>query len=517
MGIVATLARTGLLGLGTWSAVVRSAPTLWRAGIAPAAGYAVGAARYPSRHAVIDDHGAWTFSEMSRRVEGLAGALSKRGITPDDRVAIMCRNHRGFVESLAAVTRIGADVVLLNTAFASPQVRSVVERERVGFLVLDEDFLPLAEGVDVPKLVPFTGDWDSGEVAPGPVRRPPPPGSRYVLLTSGTTREPRSAGRPTPLTLDPLLGFSVRVPLRVGDTTLIASPLFHALGIGQWGLALVMSSTVVLQRRFDAEAVLRAVDRHKVRVLVAVPTMLGQLADLDPGDRQRYDSSSLEVVVSSGSALGVDLANRFMDVYGEVLYNLYGSTEAAFATVATPADLRAAPGTVGRPLRGISVRVTDSSGGEAPVGVTGAIRVGGSLSVGAASVPSSHGDLVATGDLGHFDHLGRLYVDGREDDMIVSGGENVYPQPVEDVLMSHPDVAEAAVIGRRDSRLGQRVVAFVVVRPGHSLDPEAVRRHVRERLPGYMVPREVIEVDGLPHNGLGKTLHRPLRENAAPS
>ncbi len=521
-GAVTILARTGLLGLGSTSALLRSAPALWRCGITIASAYAVGAARFGHRPALVDEDGSWTFSETTERVERLAGTLVRRGIASSDRVAIMCRNHRGFVEALAAVSRIGADVVLLGTSSAAPQVRSVVERERVCLLLLDEEFLPLAADVDVPKAVAAPDRWEIGEDGLAPVARPPYPGTRYVLLTSGTTREPRSAGRPTPITLDPFLGFVDRVPLRVGDVTLIASPMYHALGLGQLALALVLSSTVVMPRTFDAEAVLRAVARHRVRVLVAVPTMLAQLADLPPAVRQRYDTSSLEVVVSSGSPLGGQLATHFMDIYGDVIYNLYGTTEAAFATLATPTDLRAAPGPAGRPLRGVVVQAVDRSGVEMPVGVTGRVIVGGALSLDALSLDAlSLNDgparapghrLVSTGDLGHFDHLGRLYVDGREDDMIVSGGENIYPQPIEDVLVTHPDVAEAAVIGRPDARFGQRVVAFVLARPGHSVDPEAVRRHVGERLPRYMVPREVIAVKDLPHNGMGKTLHRPLRE-----
>ncbi|HET6965980.1 MAG TPA: AMP-binding protein [Acidimicrobiales bacterium] len=504
------MARTGLLGFGGATAFLRSAPALWRSGLTPAAGFVIGAARYPHRPALVDETGSWTFSETADRVERLAGSLVSRGISRSDRVAIMCRNHRGFVEALAAVSRIGADAVLLGTSLAPPQIRSVVERERVAFFILDEEFLGLAEGLAVRSAVTDPDRWEGAGAVPVP--RTPFRGTRYVLLTSGTTREPRSAGRPTPLTLDPLLAFTDRVPLRVGDVTFIASPLYHALGLGQLGLALALSSTVVLQRVFDAESVLRAVEQNQVRVLVAVPAMLAQMADLAPAIRRRYDTSSLRVVVSSGSALGGDLAARFMDIYGEVIYNLYGSTEAAFATVATPADLRAAPGTVGRPLRGVVVQAVDESGNETPVGVTGRVIVGGSLSLGDGPSQIPGHRLATTGDLGHFDRLGRLYVDGREDDMIVSGGENIYPQPIEDVLMTHPDVAEAAVIGRPDSRFGQRVVAFVVARPGHAVDPEALRRHVREKLPRYMAPREVIPVEGLPHNGMGKTLHRPLRQ-----
>lgn len=515
-GALVTLARTGLLGAGTAMALVRAAPSLWRAGLTPAGAYAIGAARFPDRPALVDEEGSWTFAQTDRRVERLAASMARRGVSGEDRVGILCRNHRRLVAAVAAVSRIGADVVLISTSFAPPQVRAVASRERIGLLVVDEDLLPLTHGVDVPKLVTDRGVWDDGAGEPTRVPRPSYRATRYVLLTSGTTQEPRAAGRPAPVDLDPLVGLADRVPLRVGDVALIASPLYHALGFGQLVLALVMSWTVVLQRAFEAEAVLRAIAQHRVRLLVVVPTMLAELAELPPEVRGRYDTSSLRVVLASGSPLGGGLATRFMDLYGDVVYNLYGSTEAAFATVATPADLRAAPGTVGRPLRGVVVRAAGPSGAETPVGVTGRVLVGGALSVGkGAGSPSSDPRLVDTGDLGHFDHLGRLYIDGREDDMIVSGGENVYPQPIEDVLMDHADVQEAAVVGRPHARLGQQVVAFVVARPGHRVDPVGLRNHVRERLPRYMVPKEIIAVGELPHNSLGKTLHGPLRRDAA--
>ncbi|HVA74761.1 MAG TPA: AMP-binding protein [Acidimicrobiales bacterium] len=522
LGVAATLARAGLFTAATGAAAIRSGVELSRTGITPAGAYVFGAARFADRPAVIDEKGSLTFAEMDRRVRSLAGSLSRRGVSESDRVAVMCRNHRGFVESVAALSRIGADVILLNTSLAAPQVASVVERERVACLIADAEFLPLMEGIPLPRVVATDGRRDLAVAAltdldgqpTGPVPRPGRPGTHYVLLTSGTTSEPKSASRPVPLTLDPVVGFVDRVPMRVGDTTLIASPMFHALGFGQLSFAWLLSATIVLRPTFDPEAVLKLIARHHIEVLVVVPAMVSQLVELPADVRGRYDTSSLRVAVCSGAALRGDLAVRFMDIYGDVLYNLYGSTEAAFATVARPQDLRAAPGTVGRPLRGVTVRVRDSNSADLPAGVTGRILVGGPLAVQDGKRPSPGADLqlMPTGDLGHFDVMGRLHVDSREDDMIISGGENVYPQPIEDILMTHPAITDAAVIGVPDPRYGERVVAFIVPGPGPRTDSDDIRRYLRQRLPRYMVPRQVVFVDSIPHNGMGKPLHRVLRQ-----
>ncbi|HET6794067.1 MAG TPA: AMP-binding protein [Acidimicrobiales bacterium] len=520
VGDALVLARAGLLDPANLLALVRGGPELARSGLGPAGAYAVAAARFPERPAVVDDSGTLTFADMHRRVGALAAALSRSGIAAADSVAVMCRNHRYFLMATAALSRLGADVVLLNTSFAAPQVLEVLGRHRAAGVVLDEEFLPRVEGSGAPRFLAWTEPGgaaggaprldDLAAGAPGALPRAPRPGSRYVLLTSGTTGAPRSAGRPMPLALDPIVAPLSRIPLRVGDTMLIASPLFHALGFGYLGLALLMSSTLVLQRTFDPEATLAAVDRNRVRTLVLVPLMLKRLVELAPEVRTRYDTSSLQVVISSGSALGGELANRFMDAFGDVVYNVYGSTEASWATIARPEDLRAAPGTVGRPPRGTVVRVLDPSGGDAPAGVTGPVVVGNVLSL-RPDGSSSDGELVPTGDLGHLDDLGRLFVDGRQDDMIVSGGENVYPQPVEDALLAHPAIDDAAVTGVADREFGQRLRALVVLRPGHELTAEAVRRYLADRLPRYAVPRDVEFVESLPHNATGKTLHNLLR------
>jgi acyl-CoA synthetase (AMP-forming)/AMP-acid ligase II len=231
--------------------------------------------------------------------------------------------------------------------------------------------------------------------------------------------------------------------------------------------------------------------------------------------RSRYDTSSLQVVVCSGSALDGGLAREFMDQFGPVLYNLYGSTEVSWATIADPQDLRAAPGTVGRTPPHTQLEILDDEGRPVPPGQTGHIFVGHEMLFDGYTDPSKPRRMVkgmmTPGDLGHVDGEGRLFVDSREDDMIISGGENVYPGQVEEVLRSHPEIDDAVVVGVDDERFGQRLVAYVVPRPGSVLTSEDVIGFGRENLAKFKVPREVHVREELPRNFLGKVLRRELR------
>ena len=304
-----------------------------------------------------------------------------------------------------------------------------------------------------------------------------------------------------------------KIPLKARETTMIAAPMFHSWGFGHFTLALPLASTLVLRRRFDPEDTLRAIAHHRATALAVVPVMLQRIMELDRETLAAYDVSSLKVIAVSGSVLPGELATRVMDVFGDVLYNLYGSTEVAWATIATPEDLRAAPGTAGRPPLGTVVKLLDAEGREAPPGQGGRIFVANEMVfegyTGGGGKEIVRG-LMSTGDVGRFDAAGRLFVDGRDDEMIVSGGENVFPREVEDLLASHEQIEEAAVVGVPDADFGQRLVAYVVPRHDAELDEDAVKEYVKSNLARYKVPREVVFLDRLPRNATGKVLKREL-------
>ncbi|HEX2131691.1 MAG TPA: AMP-binding protein, partial [Actinophytocola sp.] len=348
----------------------------------------------------------------------------------------------------------------------------------------------------------------------GPLRNPPRPGG-LVLLTSGTTGTPKGAPRrvKSPLAVAQFLD---RIPLRVGEATVLAAPLFHGTGLSQFLVSFGLGSAVVVRRKFDPEETLRAIQDNRATALVVVPTMLRRILDLGEDVLGRYDTSSLRIVFCAGSALPPELGNRATAAFGEVVHNLYGSTEVAVATVATPADWRAAPGTVGRPPVGCRVALYDDGGRRVTEPeVVGRVFVGSVLSF-EGYTDGRHSEVVdgllASGDVGHFDRHGRLFIDGRNDDMIVSGGENVFPGEIENLLLEHAAVAEAAVTGVPDDEFGQRLKAYLVLHPGADLDAEAVREYVKANLARYKVPRDVVFVDELPRNATGKLLKGRLAE-----
>ncbi len=523
---VATLANAGILRPQRPDRLFHALRALIRWGATPAAGYKAAASRHPDRLALIDESGTLTFAQVHERSNALAHALRAEGVRPGDRVAIMCRNHRGWVESYVAVNKLGAHALFLNTAFSGPQLTDVAEREDPVAVIFDEEFAELIEGATAGRkryVAWHEPDADRDDrtlddlVAGGDTSDLDPPAEqgKALILTSGTTGKPKGASRRQPQSLDPVAALLEQIPLKAGERTMIAAPLFHSWGFAHFTLAMGLTTTIVLKRKFDPEGTLSLTAQHRCTALIVVPVMLQRILELDDEILGRYDLSALKAVPVSGSALPPAISNGWMDRFGENLYNLYGSTEVAWATIATPEDLRAAPGTAGRPPRGTVVKLFDADGELVPAGATGRIFVGNELAFEGYTGGGNKdaiGGLLSSGDVGHFDAGGRLFVDGRDDDMIVSGGENVFPGEVEDLLAGHHAIVEAAVFGVEDDQFGQRLRAVVVVREGREVSVDEVKRYVKENLAGYKVPRDVHFLDELPRTSTGKVLKRELRD-----
>lgn len=468
--------------------------------------------------AISDEFGDVTFAELNGRVNALARAWTAQRIGPGDVIAMLCRDHRGLITVLAAANKIGAQLLLMNTGFAKPQLADVARRERVSVLVYDEEFTDLLGAVDasVRRFVSASLEELIRSTSTAPVAPPERPGG-LTLLTSGTTGTPKGAprGKTSPLFSAQLLD---RVPRRRNETCMLAAPIFHGTGLGQAVLSLALGNRLVLRCKFDPEATLRAIETYRCDVLVVVPTMLQRILALSNDIRDRYDTSSLRIVFASGSAMPPDLVRRALDEFGPVLYNLYGSTELAVMTVAMPDDLLHDPRTAGRPPVGCAVRLYDAQGRQitAP-GQIGRIFAGSNISFSGYTDGRTKDvidGLLSSGDVGHFDETGRLYVDGRDDDMVISGGENVYPLEVENLICGHPEVEEAAVLGVDDSDFGQRLKAYVVRAEGSSVDAEGIKDYVRANLARYKVPRDVEFLDVLPRNATGKLLRGELTGGA---
>jgi fatty-acyl-CoA synthase len=468
----------------------------------------IAAIRYPDRAAVIDSDGSLTYAELDQRCERIAAELHDRHkIVAGSKVAVLCRNHRGFLEATLSASRIGADVLFVNTEFAPPQLKTVLERHRPDLLIHDAEFTA-PEGIPA-----VLSDLDALAASAAPDAPSPDSPGHITILTSGTTGTPKAAPRvPTALGLAGLTASALnRIGLRSGEPMIICPPLFHGLGLLTSMLALFLGSPLVLRAKFDPAAVLADVEATGAGAIVAVPVMLRRMLDLGPTRIAEYDLRSLRAVISGASQLGATLAERFIERFGPVLCDAYGSSEVGIATIATSADLTAAPGTVGRPCLGSSIRILDDNDRPVPTGETGRIFAGGGLVFGGYSDGSSKtvvGGRMSTGDLGHLDEAGRLFVDGREDDMIVSGGENVYPVEVEQCLATHPAVAEAVVAGVPDDEFGQRLVAYVVLREPATEDD--LIAHVKSNLARYKTPRQIVILDEFPRNATGKVLRSKL-------
>ena len=492
---------------------------------------ALNARRTPNKLAIVDDEGSMTFKELDDAAHAVANGLVAMGVKGGDGVAILARNHRWFVIANYGAARVGARTIMLNTEFSGPQIRDVSEREGAKLIIYDDEYSEAVKLAEPPlgKLRALGTNPDAADVsgstdetladliarsssAPAPkvTKR-----SSIVILTSGTTGTPKGATRNTPPTLVPIGGVLSAVPFRAGEVTSLPSPMFHALGYLHATIALTLGSTLVLHRKFKPATVLEDIPRHKVTAIVVVPVMLSRILDALESMATKPDLSSLRIVFVSGSQLGAELATRALKDLGPVIYNLYGSTEVALATIAGPKDLQMNPATVGPVVKGVKIKILDDDGNEVPQGEVGRIFVGNSFPfqgyTGGGGKQIIDG-LLSSGDVGYFDHNGLLFVSGRDDEMIVSGGENVFPAEVEDLISGHPDVVEATALGVDDPDWGARLRAFVVLRDEAELTEEAVKNYVREHLARYKVPREVVFLAELPRNPTGKILKRELRQ-----
>ncbi|MCP2274664.1 fatty-acyl-CoA synthase [Nocardia amikacinitolerans] len=496
----------------------------------PFAGVVMHAAQArPHAAAIVDERGELTFGQLNDQSNAFARGLEAQGIRPGDVVAVLARDHRGMVLSLLAAGKLGVRAVLMNTGFAKPQFADVATREKVKAVLHDSEFLDLMSAIpaEIPRILTWVDEKDNADPSiptveslsagrsTAPLPAPAKPGG-MVILTSGTTGTPKGAPRDR---VSPFASaqFVDRVPLPANGTMIMAAPIFHGTGLSQFTIGLALGNRVVFQqRRFNPEQTLANIEKYRADSLVVVPTMLQRILDLGDDVLAKYDVRSIKVIFAAGSAIAPDVVTRTLDHFNDSLYNLYGSTECAVMTVATPADMRKSPTTAGRPPVGIRIVLLDEN--RKPItepNVTGTIFVDNGFAFSGYTDGRTKeivDGMMSSGDVGHFDADGLLYIDGRDDDMIVSGGENVFPLEVENLIAGREDIFEAAVVGVDDREYGKRLRAFVVPGPDSKRDPQEIKDYVKANLARYKVPREVIFLDELPRNATGKLLRKPLIE-----
>jgi fatty-acyl-CoA synthase len=499
--------------------------------------YRVAAANVPDRRAIVWKDTTLTFGAVDERIDRIAKGLQRRGIGRKANVLLMMKNRPEFVLLQAATGRIGAAGVSVSWRSTAGELAYLASNSGAVAIAFESELFPVVEqalreapglqkslivvgsgGVDVPpQCLPFEELLESGRDFARD--RHADEDAAVVIYTSGTTGKPKGAVRKFPRgSFSAALRFIAETPLRSDDVHLAACPLYHSTAFGFLSFTHLVGATAVLMDEFRPEPFLELVERHGVTTTAVVPTMLHRLLALPPETLARYRTQSLRTIFTGGAPLPGPLGTRVMDHFGDVLYNFYGATETGLVTLASPRDLREAPGTIGPVVPGNDVRLLDDAGNVVPDGSVGELWVKNKLLVegyhedAAATRESLRDGYFSVGDLARKDSHGRYFIEGRKRDMIISAGVNVYPAEVEGALEAHPDVAEVAVVGMRDQEWGERVTAFVVTRSGTAHDEEALKAWVRERLAGPKRPREYVFVDALPRNPTGKVLKRELRD-----
>ena len=477
----------------------------------------------PDKPALHDDAGTLTWKELDSRANRAANMLAALGMSGSDRVATVLRNGREQIEVILGAQKAGFVACPLNTWAKTAEMRAILEQSDPKVLVYDPRHADQVHEVATDGIaLVAVGDGEDrahagyAELMDLASPSPPPPfvrgaGSpRIVIHTSGTTGKPKGASRDASAAgLGTLANLLARVPYHRDDVVFCPAPLFHSFGLATMTVATALGATMVLPDRFDPSESLEWIERYRATAASFVPVMLRRVVSLDEETRSRYDLSSLRIVMASGSVLSDDLRSAAATLMGDVLYDLYGSTEVGWVAIATPEDMRTRPKTVGRPVEGIDVAVFSSDGARLPPGETGELFVKSNVlfeGYTSGETRDEREGYMAIGDLGRFDDNGYLYVESRSDEMVVVGGENVYPIEVEQIIESVDGVHEVTVLGIDDDEFGQVLAAFVV----GGADPEQIRKQCEVELASYKVPRRIEVVDELPRTSTGKVVKRDL-------
>ncbi len=475
--------------------------------------------------AIFDKDGTETWKELDMRANRVARALRQQGVRGNDRVALLLRNGREMIEITLGTQKLGVVACPLNTWAKPKELKSTLASADPSMLIYDTKHAEQVEatshhGIDLV----FVGDAKDAlegsisyeELLEDQSSMPPPPFTRdrgspkVVIHTSGTTGTPKGAQRNSSSSgLGHLAHLLERVPYRRDDIMFCPAPLFHSFGLASFTFAAALGQTMVLPEKFDPEDSLKWIEEYGATAAAFVPVMIKRIVTLDDDVKKKYDLSSLRVVMASGSAMSPELRNAAMDLFGDVLYDLYGSTEIGWVSIATPKDMREKPKTVGRPVGGIDLAIFDEPGNKLGPNETGELFVKSDIvfeGYTSGDTKEERDGYMSIGDLGYLDTDGHLFIEGRSDDMVVVGGENVYPIEIEELIESLDGVDEAAVLGVEDDEYGEVLAAFVV----GSASEDQIKSSCEKELASYKVPKRIEKLDELPRTSTGKVLKREL-------
>ena len=501
----------------------------------------------PGALAVASEGTRLTYGAFDAVLNRFANSLRARGLGPGAKVAFMMHNSVDYVIAQEAVPRFGGSAVQIGYRLKAAEVAHIFTNSEPDAVIIDAQFASTIErAIEIadhrPRVVMTVGpvddalprstalsssvEWISWDQALEESSEEDVPkdmsgdGGSVIVYTSGTTGKPKGAKRSLSETgVAAVLDMLSQIGASADEKHLIVCPLYHSAAPAFGKMVLSLGGAIVVHRSFDPEAVLETIEREKITSAFMVPTQLSRLASVDPAIIKRTDTSSLRWVMSGAAPLPSETAARFQKAFGPILWNFYGATETGTVTLAGPADHAARPGTVGRLLRETEALILDDDRKPVPAGEVGELWIRNSMIISGyhgnakATADSSLNGYFSVGDLARLDPDGFLFIESRKHDMIISGGVNIYPAEIEDVLHRHPAIREAAVIGRPDAEWGESICAFVVVNVGREISTDEIESHCRSEMADYKRPRHVQFIDELPRNPTGKVLKRVLRES----
>ena len=474
----------------------------------------IAAQLHPHRTVVIDDRERLTYPQLWQQAESLAMALQvEYGIKRHQKVAIACRNHASAIKAIFAVSRLGAHIFLINPDLSADQIVSLLERLAIDFYIYDhqddkpiphwlESWLQQHKALPACHATALSIDQVSSIPKPKNRRLKTVKTGNIVVMTGGTTGQPKPASRKPSIFnfLPPFIALLEQVHLDRYRSLYIATPIYHGFGLAALLMGILLGAEVYLTRRFEAAQACSLIARYQIEVVALVPLMLQRML--------KHDSvalSCLQRILSGGAALSPALAQVALEQLGQVIFNLYGTSEAGFCILGTPALLSRKPASIGQTVWGVKAKIVNNLDQEVSNGKIGRLFI--------RSAWSTHQkSWIETGDLAYQDPEGDIFLCGRVDDMIVSGGENVYPIDLENILIQHPDVDSAVVFGICDQEFGQRLKAVVIKKQNTMLTPPMLQDWLKPRVARYQMPAVIEFRDNLPYTTLGKLDMKSLRE-----
>ena len=455
----------------------------------------------PNQIAINENDNCITYHTLYTQSQHLAKKLAMHcDIKPHQKIAIMANNHTIMIHTLFAIARLGADIYLLNTELSVNQLQNIQDAVKFDWIIHDPQISTLTNvkslPIDHPDQVSIYSLLNDNSL-PNTSNLKVTHFNKLTVLTSGTTGRFKMAGRNSKAQnfISPFYQLLMKLNLSKYNRVYIATPIYHGFGIATLCMSVLLGATIFINKRFDAVKVCQLINKYNIEVITLVPLMLSRMMNYSTTQLR-----SLRCIITGGAPIAVTLVQRTINQLGEVLYNLYGTSEAGICMIATPNDLINHPSTIGKPITGLSTKLMNN-------GKEDAIK--GELYIKCAW--STQGkNWIATGDIAQKDRENNYYLNGRIDDMIVSGGENVYPFEIEQFLINHPDINDLAVISVNDEEFGQRLVAFVVLAAYAKQSEDTLKDWLKPQIARYQMPKKIYIIDELPMTHIGKVDRKQL-------